>query len=172
MGRLKREHSGFTMVELVLAMGIIVLIAAIAMPRLMGARKKATEVSAMASIKAIQTAESLYQSTYPAKGYSATLTNLGSNGSTCENPSPSNACLIDEVLASGLKDGYIFDLLGDGKTPDQSYTLTATPVSSASGECTFTADQSGNIQVSSGIAGKGWSGGTGGGNAGSCDTIN
>ncbi len=144
----KLEQWGFSVIELIVVVAVILLIAAIALPRMFNARKKASEASVVGSMRAIQIAEAVYQSTYPAKGYSPSLANLGNNGSACETTSPTNACLIDSVLASGLKDGYIFDLLGDGKTPDQSYTLTATPQSSASGPCTFSSDQSGGIQSS------------------------
>lgn len=148
----KAEQSGFSLIELLMAVAIIGLIVAIAMPRVAGARQKANEASAVASLRAIVAAESIYQVTYPAQGYSPTLNNLGSNGSTCETPSPTNACLIDSTVASGLKDGYILDLLADYGTPHQNFTVTATPESSAAGACAFSADQSGNIQVSDGTA--------------------
>lgn len=166
MSRGKPGQSGFSAIELLVVVAIILLIAAIALPNLFGARKKANEASAVASVKAIQTAESVYLSAYPDKGYSGSLANLGSNGSTCETPSPTNACLIDPILASGLKDGYLFDVLGDGLDPDQAYTLTATPQSTTSGECTFATDQSGTITTSSGLPTHGGgfsaSGGSGG----------
>lgn len=169
MGRGKPGQSGFSVIELLVVVAIILLIAAIALPHLFGARKKANEASAVASISAIQTAEAIYQNTYPAKGYSASLINLGNNGSTCETTSPTNACLLDPVLSSGFKDGYLFDLLGDGNVPDQSYTVTATPQSSSAGECTFSSDQSGSIQSRSGPPAQGLSAGSasGGGSCGS-----
>jgi hypothetical protein len=74
--------------------------------------------------------------------------NLGRNGSTCESTSPTNACLLDNELASGLKNGYLFDLLGDSKMPDQSYTVTATPTSSNDGDCQFAMNQTGVIESS------------------------
>lgn len=168
MIRSRRAVSGFTVIELVLAVAILVVLTAMAMPRLLGARKKAAEASAIGSIKAIQAAESIYQTAYPAIGYSPSLIYLGNNGSTCETTSPTNACLLDAALANGTKDDYIFDLLGDGKTPDQSYSVTANPVSSASGECTFTGDQSGSLQASYGAPPQGRAAGVSGGAAGSC----
>jgi type IV pilus assembly protein PilA len=171
MRRRKLEQSGVSAIELLVVVAIILVIAAIVVPHLFDARKKATEASAVASIKAIQTAESIYQDNYPTKGYSPSLINLGSNGSTCETTSSTNACLLDPVLASGIKDGYIFDLLGDGKIPDESYTLTATPQSSASGECTFSSDQSGNIQSMSAKPAQGLSAGVSSGGS-SCGSGN
>lgn len=169
MVRGKLKHSGFTAIELTVVVAIILLITAIGLPHLLGAKKKAVAASVVASIKAVQTAESMYQTAYPAKGYSPSLLNLGSNGSTCETTSPTNACILDPVLASGFKDGYAFNLLGDGNTPDLSYTLTATPESSSAGDCMFSSDQSGNIQSSSGSTAQGRSGGiTGSGASGPC----
>lgn len=164
----KSEQSGFSAIELVVVVAIIVLIAAIALPYLFGARHKADQASAVASIHAIVAAEAIYQNTYTAVGYSPSLANLGSNGSTCETTSLTNACLIEPLLASGVKDGYVFDLLGDGKIPDQSYTITATPESSAEGTCVISSDQSGNLQFTS--LGGGVSGGRSSGGGSSCGT--
>jgi type II secretory pathway pseudopilin PulG len=127
-------------------MAVVFLISAIAIPRLLRARNRANEAAAVASMKVIRSAEMVYQSTYPDKGFANTLVNLGSNGSTCETTSATNACLIESALAGGLKSGYMFDLLGDGRTPDMTYTLKATPQSSNDGDCMFLTDQSGAIQ--------------------------
>lgn len=152
---------GFTLTELLIALAIIFLLVAISLPHLMTARNRAEEASAIASLKAVHAAESLYQNNYPAKGYSPSLVRLGNNGSTCETPSASNACLIDSGLASGLKDGYLFNLLGDGNIPDLSYTLKAIPLSSSSGECPLSMDQSGVIQYGTGPSSGGLSSGGG-----------
>lgn len=166
--RRKPGQSGFSAIELLVVVAIILLIAAIALPNLFSARKKANEAAAVASIKAIQTAESVYQNTYPARGYSGSLINLGNNGSTCETLSPTNACLIDPALASGLKDGYLFDLLGDGKIPDQTYTIRATPQSSTAGNCSYSSDQSGIMQSNAALPANGRSGGGNAGGSSSC----
>lgn len=168
----KPGQSGFSVVELLVVVALILVIAAIALPNLFSARAKANEASAVASIKAIQTAESVYQNTYPQLGYSGSLINLGNNGSTCETLSPTNACLLDPVLSSGLKDSYLFDLLGDGNIPDQSYTLSATPQSSGAGDCSFSSDQSGAIQSSPTVSTQGKSGGGTPGSSSSCGTGN
>lgn len=168
----KQEQSGFSLIELVVVAAVVLLIAAIAVPNFFSARKKANEASTIASLKAIGTAESVYQNTYIDKGYSASLSNLGPNGSTCETTSPTNACLLDPVLAGGIKDEYIFDLLGDDRLPDQSYSLTATPQSKSSGECIFTSDQSGVIQSESSKPSQGLSSGVASGSSGSCGSSN
>jgi hypothetical protein len=85
---------------------------------------------------------------YPNVGYSSSLLNLGRNGSTCESVTSTNACLIDDMLATGIKSGYLFDLTGDGATPDAEYSLTAAPVSNGyTGQCSFSSDQSGAVHA-------------------------
>jgi type IV pilus assembly protein PilA len=144
----RSRQYGFSLTELVIVVAVILVVAAIAVPRLLHARMRANQASATASLKAIQSAEAIYTSSYPAVGYSASLMNLGRNGSTCETVSSTNACLIDDALSTGIKSGYIFDLTGDSFTPDQSYTVTAVPESvGSSGECSFSSDQSGGIHA-------------------------
>jgi type II secretory pathway pseudopilin PulG len=132
-----------------LAVAVIIVIAAIAVPSMMQARMKANEASAVASLRTIDSAETMYNTAYPAAGYSGNLADLGSRGSNCETLTKTNSCLImDDLLISGVKSGYTFELLGDGNVPDQAYTVTATPESIGfSGRCVFTTDQSGAIRV-------------------------
>lgn len=148
---LSTTPTGFSLVELLVVVMVILVIAAIAIPSLVHARMKANEAAAVASMKTIQTAETLYATQYPDEGYSPSLAWMGPNGSDCENPGPRGACIImDETLASGFKSGYIFDLVGDGQRPSANYTLTATPQSTGfSGGCSFTSGQSGEIVRSS-----------------------
>ena len=147
----KPRHSGFSVTEIVIVIAVILLILAIAVPRLLHARMSANTASAMASMRAVHTAEATYALNYPAVGFSASLINLGRNGSTCETVTSTNACLIDDTLATGIKSGYVFDLTGDGATPDMMYNLTAVPVSNGySGLCSFSSDQTGSIGVKEG----------------------
>jgi type II secretory pathway pseudopilin PulG len=163
----RRRQLGFSVMELVIVVAVIALITAIALPYLFGARQHAQAASAAASLNAINLAQQSYQNSYPAVGYSAGLNNLGNNGSTCENTSPTNACLLDPALSSGIKGGYIFDLVGDGHTPDMAYTVTATPESAAAGKCSYTSNQTGTIMAglppSQGLSSSGPSTGSGGG---------
>ncbi len=152
---------------------VILIIAAIAIPSLVHAKMKANEAAAVASVKNIQMAETIYSNTYPDVGFSGSLPNLGRNGSTCDKPTHTNACIImDDALASGLKSGYIFELLNDGKTPSRSYTIDATPESSATGRCAVSSGDTGELHftaiVSSGSGGGGRSVGSGSSGAG-CD---
>jgi type IV pilus assembly protein PilA len=144
----KPRQSGFSVTELVIVVAVILVILAIAIPKLLHARMSANAASATASIRAIHTAEETYASNYPAVGFSSSLLNLGRNGSTCESITNTNACLIDDKLSTGIKSGYVFDLTGDGSTPDTAYSVSAVPVSNGySGECSFSSDESGSIQV-------------------------
>lgn len=139
--------SGFSVVEIVMVVMVILVIAAIAIPNMLQARMRANEAAAVASMNAIHTAEVVYADGYPQVGYAGNLADLGSHGSNCETTSKTNSCIImDEALTSGLKDGYTFDLVGDGNHPDANYRLTATPASAgATGRCAYTADESGQI---------------------------
>src|ERR1700739_5068883 len=74
---LMRRHKGFSLIELLSVVAIILITAAIAIPNLLGARMAANESSAVASIRTINTGMITYQSTYPTVGYAATLSNLG-----------------------------------------------------------------------------------------------
>src|SRR5258708_29744960 len=145
--RRKPELTGFSLVEILVVVMVILIIAAIAIPSLINARMRANEAAAAASVKTVQTAEVMYNTTYPEIGYSGSLPNLGAHGSTCESVTSTNSCIImDDALTSGLKSGFIFELVGDGNTPDKSYSITATPESSVAGRCKITANQACNIQ--------------------------
>jgi type IV pilus assembly protein PilA len=137
---------------------VILVIAAIAIPSLVHARMRANEASAISSMRAVRTAELLYQDAYPDEGFSDSLVKLGPNGSDCTRVGKTNSCmLMDENLAAGAKSGYIFSLTGDGSKPSGSYTLTAVPESNGvSGRCSFSSDASGQIIMRDGS-------GTGGG---------
>jgi type IV pilus assembly protein PilA len=128
---MKRKQGGFSLIELLIVVAIILVIAAIAIPNLLVARMSANEASAVQSLRTIQSAETAYATTYPSLGFSATLAELGGPGSACA-ASSTQACLIDTILASGTKSGYIITWLGDGLTPSVSYTVNADPISRGS----------------------------------------
>ena len=145
--KVRPELTGFSLVEVLVVVMVILIIAAIAIPSLVHARMRANEAAAAASVKTIQTAEVMYNNTYPDVGYSGSLPNLGSHGSTCETVSSTNSCIImDEALTAGLKNGYIFELVGDGNVPDRNYSITASPESSVTGRCALVASQSSGFQ--------------------------
>ncbi len=148
---------GFSLVEVLVVVMVILVIAAIAIPSLVNSRMKANEAAAVASMRTVQMAETLYSTEYPDEGFAPSLAELGPNGTDCTAVTAHNSCIImDDALLSGVKSGYIFELLGDGSTPVRGYSLTGTPESStASGRCTFSTDQSGFILKSSSGTGGG-----------------
>jgi len=120
-----RKSRGFSLIELLIVVAIILIIAAIAIPNLLRAKMAANESSAVGSLRAINTAEISYQSSYPTVGYAPALSNLG--GITPCTPSSTTACLIGSDLAGGFKSGYNFVAVGSGGPPSVQYYATAVP---------------------------------------------
>jgi type IV pilus assembly protein PilA len=143
-----RKAKGFSLIELLIVVAIILIIAAIAIPNLMRARIAANESSAVNSLRTISTAETLYATTYPDIGYTCSLTELGPPPSG--NPSSSGAGTLDDVLSTGRKAGYNFGLQDCVGTPKSKYTSTAGPVNiGASGIRAFCSATPGVINFAS-----------------------
>ena len=121
----KDRQRGFSLIELLIVVAIILIIASIAIPNLLQARMSAQEASAVEAIKTINTAQISYVSAYPTVGYAGTLSVLG--GTSCAPPTPASACLIDSQLASGVKNGYNFTITGVSGSPVATYQIVASP---------------------------------------------
>ena len=140
-----RKARGFSLIELLIVVAIILVIAAIAIPNLLRSRLAANEASAVASIRTITTAETSYSTTFPNVGYTCTMSELGPPAAG-QPVSTSAGGILDAVLASGTKRGYTFALTNCTGTPRASYSSAAVPQSvGATGTRSFCSDASGII---------------------------
>lgn len=107
-----KRNRGFSLIELLIVVAIILIISAIAIPNLLRARIAANEASAASSVRKIATAEVAYSSAYPNIGYAPSLAELG--GAVPCIPSSTTACILDSVVSGGVKSGYQFVAAGVG----------------------------------------------------------
>jgi type IV pilus assembly protein PilA len=144
---MRNKQAGFSLIELLIVVAIILIIAAIAIPNFMSSRMSANEASAVSSTRTIATSETAYATSYPSIGYSAALLDLGDGGSSNCVAIITRACLIDSILAGGAKSGYLFTYANDGNTPAVGYTVNADPKTRGiTGRRSFMSNQPGEIR--------------------------
>ena len=145
-----KKQKGFSLIELLIVVAIILIIAAIAIPSLLRSKIAANEASAVYSIRAINTAQVTYYSTY-GLGYGA-LVNLSAPAAGCAAASSLSACLIDSNLGTGTKGGYNFTSVASGgagttASPNTAFNSTALPTAPGqSGQNSYCSDGSGVIR--------------------------
>jgi len=148
----RSKLAGFSLIELLIVVAVILVIAAIAIPNLLRSRMAANEASAVASVRSINTSQVVYQSSYNI-GFATKLIDLGDGGlaANCAPPTPpttTSSCLIDSTLASGSKSGFNFTY-----TPVptgaviSTYSVNADPISGGSGQRHFFSDETLVIRV-------------------------
>ena len=131
-----RSDCGFSLIELLISLTILLILAAMAVPSYMAARARANEASAASSIRAIVTAQNLYRNTF---GFFTSLNSLGQD------------YLTDNLLAAGRKSGYVFNA-APGTSPSLEFAVDATPIlsigPSATGLRAFYGDETAVIRFS------------------------
>jgi len=150
---MQSKQKGFSLIELLIVVAIILIIAAIAIPNLLRSKIAANQASAVGSLRTLNTACIAYSTSYGQ--FPSALTNMGpiASGGTASSTS---ADLIDSVLSAGQKSGYNFSFTAG--TSNQSYSITATPITvGTTGQNMYYTDQSGVIRVDTSGSGAGGS---------------
>ena len=154
---LRREKQrGFSLIELLIVVAVILIVAAIAIPNFVRTKMRANESAAVQNLRNITTANTVYLTTYGI-GFADSLAKLGGNAVLVDSTA---AGLIDSVLSSGVKSGYSFTYAVSATDPSGQvvgYSVTAEPTNvGATGQTSFFTDQSCIIrQNSTGTAGAG-----------------
>jgi len=125
------QERGFSLIELLIVVAIILIISAIAIPSFLHSKMAANESSAVYSIRTINTAQVTYAATYPTIGYASTLNALAASTSTSTVDS-ANAGILDWVLGCNStvcpKSGYNFQLANASGSPVSAYSVWGTPI--------------------------------------------
>jgi len=127
-----RRPNGFTLMELLIVISIMLILMLIAVPSYHKVMSQVNESSALASLRAINEAQVSYAIDYPSNGFASTLQALGGDPKQ-GHPSATSAQLLPEDLSAGVKAGYVFAIVNVTKVTvnntDQitSYEVTAVP---------------------------------------------
>ena len=154
-----KKQKGFSLIELLIVVAIILIIAAIAIPNLLRSKIAANESSAVGSVRTIGTAQVTYSSSW-GQGYANTLLQLG-GPAPCTTASAASACLIDALLSTGgnIKSGYQFAMAGqkaDANGAFQGFEINADPTNvQTTGVRHFCDDQTGVLKFSMAAIGTG-----------------
>jgi len=145
------SNRGFSLIELLVVVAVILIIMAIAIPNFIRSKMRANEASAVQNLRNITTAEVVYSTTYEI-GFSPDLPSLGGSGVVVDQ---TQAGLIDQVLSGGQKSGYVFTytaLTTDSLSHVTSYSVNADPlVQGNTGIRHFYADQTGVIRANDSV---------------------
>jgi type IV pilus assembly protein PilA len=152
--RSRRGDAGFTLMELLIVISIMLILMLIAIPNMLNLKATANETSAKQSLRAIQIAENQYATNFPANGYACSLAALGGNASAGA-PTPQAAELLQSDLTSGNKAGYTFNIVNCQKAQGSSqqdnyvsYEVTAVPQAiGKTGHNGYCLDMSGEIKA-------------------------
>ena len=149
----RTRQRGFTLMELLIVMSIMIILMLIAIPNFISMKAQADETSAIQSLRAIYQAQIQYQTSFPANGFACSLPALGGNASAGP-PSPQAAQVLQGELAQGQKSGYTFNIVNCTKVTVNnqdmytSYEVTAVPQAvGKSGHKGFCIDQAGEIKA-------------------------
>jgi len=144
--------NGFTLMELLIVIAIILILMLMAIPTIGTMKKYANETSAKNSLQKIAQAELQYDSTFPANGYACSMTALGGDPNSGP-PTVTGAQIVQSDLASGFKSGYIFTISNCSKVTANGvdrftgYQVTAVPQTvGKTGDRGYCEDQSGVIK--------------------------
>jgi len=149
----RRREGGFTLMELLIVISIMLILMLIAIPNFSSMKSQANETSAIQSLRAIYQAQIQYQTNFPAQGFAPSLAILGGSAASGP-PSPQSAQVLETDLAGGQKSGYTFSIVNPTKVTVNNqdmytgYEATAVPQAvGKTGHRGFCIDQAGEIKA-------------------------